>query len=58
MDDKLRTTAEWVYAAGDCAGRFLFTHSAAAEAVTGAAQHVLSGLGEAPSGYDSLDDVH
>ena len=34
VDDKLRTGAAWVYAAGDCAGRYLFTHSAAAEAVT------------------------
>jgi pyruvate/2-oxoglutarate dehydrogenase complex dihydrolipoamide dehydrogenase (E3) component len=34
VDEKLRTSADWVYAAGDCAGRFLFTHSAAAEAVT------------------------
>lgn len=32
VDDKLRTSAAWVYAAGDCAGRYLFTHSAAAEA--------------------------
>jgi len=34
VDDKLKTSARWVYAAGDCAGRFLFTHSAGAEAVT------------------------
>src|SRR5207249_536363 len=34
VDHKLRTGAAWVYAAGDCAGRYLFTHSAAAEAVT------------------------
>ncbi|HEV8573614.1 MAG TPA: FAD-dependent oxidoreductase [Dehalococcoidia bacterium] len=34
VDAKLRTSAGWVYAAGDCAGRFLFTHSASAEAVT------------------------
>jgi len=34
VDEKLRTSAGWVYAAGDCAGRFLFTHSASAEAVT------------------------
>ncbi|MCH8815049.1 MAG: FAD-dependent oxidoreductase [Chloroflexi bacterium] len=32
VDERLRTSADWVYAAGDCAGRFLFTHSAAAEA--------------------------
>lgn len=34
VDQKLRTSARWVYAAGDCAGRYLFTHSAGAEAVT------------------------
>ncbi|MEE8533003.1 MAG: FAD-dependent oxidoreductase [Alphaproteobacteria bacterium] len=32
VDGKLRTNVPWVYAAGDCAGRYLFTHSAAAEA--------------------------
>ena len=32
VDDKLRTNVPWVYAAGDCAGRYLFTHTAAAEA--------------------------
>jgi pyruvate/2-oxoglutarate dehydrogenase complex dihydrolipoamide dehydrogenase (E3) component len=34
VNARLRTSADWVYAAGDCAGRFLFTHSAAAEAAT------------------------
>jgi len=34
VDDKLRTSAPWVYAAGDCAGRYLFTHTAANEAIT------------------------
>ncbi|HEY5624916.1 MAG TPA: FAD-dependent oxidoreductase [Dehalococcoidia bacterium] len=32
VDDKLRTNVSWLYAAGDCAGRYLFTHSAGAEA--------------------------
>ncbi len=32
VNDRLRTSVPWVYAAGDCAGRYLFTHSAAAEA--------------------------
>jgi pyruvate/2-oxoglutarate dehydrogenase complex dihydrolipoamide dehydrogenase (E3) component len=34
VDENLRTTAGWIYAAGDCVGRFLFTHNAAADAVT------------------------
>jgi pyruvate/2-oxoglutarate dehydrogenase complex dihydrolipoamide dehydrogenase (E3) component len=34
VDAKLRTSVESVYACGDVAGRFLFTHSAGAEAVT------------------------
>jgi pyruvate/2-oxoglutarate dehydrogenase complex dihydrolipoamide dehydrogenase (E3) component len=33
VDDALRTTASSVYACGDVAGRFLFTHSAGYEAV-------------------------
>jgi pyruvate/2-oxoglutarate dehydrogenase complex dihydrolipoamide dehydrogenase (E3) component len=48
VDDKLRTTAEWVYAAGDCAGRFLFTHSAAAEAVTALRNMFFPGSGAPP----------
>lgn len=32
VDDRLRTNVPWLYAAGDCAGRYLFTHTAAAEA--------------------------
>ena len=32
VDDRLRSTAKSVYAAGDVAGRFLFTHSAGYEA--------------------------
>jgi pyruvate/2-oxoglutarate dehydrogenase complex dihydrolipoamide dehydrogenase (E3) component len=48
VDDKLKTTAEWVYAAGDCAGRFLFTHSAAAEAVTALRNMFFPGSGAPP----------
>lgn len=33
VDDRMRSTAPSVYAAGDVAGRFLFTHSAAHEAL-------------------------
>jgi pyruvate/2-oxoglutarate dehydrogenase complex dihydrolipoamide dehydrogenase (E3) component len=33
VDKNMRTTAESVYACGDVAGRYLFTHSAGAEAV-------------------------
>ena len=32
VNNKLRTNVPWLYAVGDCAGRYLFTHSAAAEA--------------------------
>lgn len=48
VDDKLRTTTGWVYAAGDCAGRFLFTHSAAAEAVTALRNMFFPGSAKAP----------
>ncbi len=33
VDDRMRTSLPWVYAAGDVAGRYQFTHSAAHEAV-------------------------
>ncbi len=33
VDASLRTSADWVYAAGDVAGRWLFTHAAAYEGV-------------------------
>ncbi len=33
VDDRMRTSVRSIYAAGDVAGRFLFTHSAAREAV-------------------------
>src|SRR5438552_115082 len=48
VDDKLRTRAGWVYAAGDCAGRYLFTHSAAAEAVTALRNMFFPGSASAP----------
>lgn len=34
VDSKMRTTVDWIYAAGDCVGRYRFTHSAGSEAVT------------------------
>jgi len=49
VDSNLRTTADWVYAAGDCAGRFLFTHSAGAEAVTALRNMFFPGLAAAPA---------
>jgi len=45
---KLRTSARWVYAAGDCAGRYLFTHSAGAEAVTAVRNMFFPGSAAAP----------
>ena len=48
VDGNLRTTADWVYAAGDCAGRFLFTHSAGAEAVTALRNMFFPGSASAP----------
>jgi pyruvate/2-oxoglutarate dehydrogenase complex dihydrolipoamide dehydrogenase (E3) component len=49
VDEKLRSHAGWVYAAGDCAGRFLFTHSAAAEAVTALRNMFFPGSGRPPA---------
>jgi pyruvate/2-oxoglutarate dehydrogenase complex dihydrolipoamide dehydrogenase (E3) component len=48
VNSKLRTSAGWVYAAGDCAGRFLFTHSAGAEAVTALRNMFFPGSSAAP----------
>jgi pyruvate/2-oxoglutarate dehydrogenase complex dihydrolipoamide dehydrogenase (E3) component len=48
VDSNLRTTADWIYAAGDCAGRFLFTHSAGAEAVTALRNMFFPGSAAAP----------
>ncbi|MGH9266985.1 MAG: FAD-dependent oxidoreductase, partial [Acidimicrobiales bacterium] len=33
VDNRMRTAVPWIYAAGDVAGRYLFTHSSAHEAV-------------------------
>ncbi|MFN2504507.1 MAG: FAD-dependent oxidoreductase [Acidimicrobiales bacterium] len=41
VDEAMRTAVPSIYAAGDVAGRYLFTHSAAHDAASGA-QHVLS----------------
>ena len=49
VDDGLRTSARWVYAAGDCAGRFLFTHSAGAEAVIALRNMFFPGSAKAPA---------
>jgi pyruvate/2-oxoglutarate dehydrogenase complex dihydrolipoamide dehydrogenase (E3) component len=49
VDERLRSSAKWVYAAGDCAGRFLFTHSAAAEAVTALRNMFYPGSAKAPA---------
>jgi pyruvate/2-oxoglutarate dehydrogenase complex dihydrolipoamide dehydrogenase (E3) component len=49
VDDNLRTSTGWVYAAGDCAGRFLFTHSAAAEAVLALRNMFFPGSAKAPA---------
>jgi pyruvate/2-oxoglutarate dehydrogenase complex dihydrolipoamide dehydrogenase (E3) component len=48
VDERLRTSAGWVYAAGDCAGRFLFTHSAGAEAVIALRNMFFPGSAKAP----------
>ena len=57
VDDRLRTSAGWVYAAGDCAGRFLFTHSAGAEAVIALRNMFFPGSAKAPA-IGPVDDVH
>jgi pyruvate/2-oxoglutarate dehydrogenase complex dihydrolipoamide dehydrogenase (E3) component len=48
VDSKLRTSVESVYACGDVAGRFLFTHSAAAEAVAAMRNMFYPGTKDAP----------
>ena len=48
VDSKLRTNVESVYACGDVAGRFLFTHSAAAEAVGALRNMFYPGTKDAP----------
>jgi pyruvate/2-oxoglutarate dehydrogenase complex dihydrolipoamide dehydrogenase (E3) component len=49
VDDRLRTSVEWIYAAGDCAGRYLFTHSATAEAAIAVRNMFFPGSSVAPS---------
>jgi pyruvate/2-oxoglutarate dehydrogenase complex dihydrolipoamide dehydrogenase (E3) component len=49
VDKNLCTSLESVYAAGDVAGRFLFTHSAGAEAVTALRNMFFPGSKAAPS---------
>ena len=46
VDDRGRTTLPWVYAAGDLAGRHLFTHSAGYEAVRAVRDLAFPGRGE------------
>ncbi len=48
VDEHLRTTCESVYACGDVAGRFLFTHSAAAEATVAMRNMFFPGSKTAP----------
>ncbi|HUF52970.1 MAG TPA: FAD-dependent oxidoreductase [Dehalococcoidia bacterium] len=48
VDDRLRTSVDWIYAAGDCAGRYLFTHTAAAEATTALRNMFFPGSASAP----------
>lgn len=48
VDAKLQTTVDSVYACGDVAGRFLFTHSASAEAVTAMRNMFFPGAKDAP----------
>lgn len=45
VDERMRTTATSVYAAGDVAGRYQFTHSAAHEAVRGVRDMFFPGRG-------------
>ncbi len=47
VDDRLRTSVDTVYAAGDVAGRNLFTHSAGYEAVRAVRDAFLPGRGRA-----------
>ena len=49
VDDRLRTTAGWIYAAGDCAGRYLLTHNAAAEAAAALRNMFFPGSAPAPA---------
>ena len=46
VDNRGRTSVDTVYACGDVAGRFLFTHSAGVRGRAGGARHVLPGQGQ------------
>src|SRR5204863_1631141 len=49
VDERMRTSVPSIYAAGDVAGRFLFTHSAGYEAVQAILDEFLLGVrGKAP----------
>jgi pyruvate/2-oxoglutarate dehydrogenase complex dihydrolipoamide dehydrogenase (E3) component len=49
VDDSLRTSVKSVYAAGDLAGRYLFTHSAGYEAAAAVRNMFFPGSSDAPS---------
>jgi pyruvate/2-oxoglutarate dehydrogenase complex dihydrolipoamide dehydrogenase (E3) component len=49
VDDRLRTSLPSVYACGDVAGRYLFTHSAAAEAAVAVRNMLYPGSKRAPA---------
>ena len=46
VDERMRTSVPSIYAAGDVAGRFLFTHSAGYEAVRARPRRLLPGQGQ------------
>jgi pyruvate/2-oxoglutarate dehydrogenase complex dihydrolipoamide dehydrogenase (E3) component len=48
VDDRMRTSVPSIYAAGDLAGRYLFTHSAGYEAVQAIRDMFFPGKGKAP----------
>jgi pyruvate/2-oxoglutarate dehydrogenase complex dihydrolipoamide dehydrogenase (E3) component len=48
VDSRLRTSVRSIYAAGDAAGRFHFTHAAAYEAATAVRNMFLPGFARAP----------
>ncbi len=48
VDDRLRTSVRSIYAAGDVAGRYLFTHSAGYEAVVATRNMFFPGTSAAP----------
>ncbi|MGQ0823907.1 MAG: dihydrolipoyl dehydrogenase family protein [Actinomycetota bacterium] len=50
IDDTLRTSIPTIYAAGDVAGRYLFTHSAGYEAVRAVRNMFFPGRGKAAAG--------